>query len=53
MSDTSLTDNDDLSKSYGTRHRAGFGISQNSDARSIVVSEETGRVSVAKEGTRW
>lgn len=39
-----------LSKSMGTRHRAGLGMSQMTDGLIIVVSEETGRVSIAREG---
>lgn len=39
-----------LSKSMGTRHRAGLGMSQLTDSLIIVVSEETGRVSIAREG---
>ena len=45
-----LSDNLDLSKNLGTRHRAGVGISEVSDSLTIIVSEETGRVSVAKGG---
>ena len=39
-----------LSGNYGTRHRAAIGISENSDSITVVVSEETGRISIAKEG---
>ena len=45
-----LTENKDLNKSLGTRHRAGIGITENSDALTIIVSEETGVISVAEEG---
>lgn len=45
-----LTDNKTLSKELGTRHRAALGISENSDSLSIVVSEETGAISVAQSG---
>lgn len=43
-------DSSQLTKSMGTRHRAGLGISQITDALIIVVSEETGKVSIAREG---
>lgn len=39
-----------LSGNYGTRHRAAIGISENSDSVTVVVSEETGRISIAKDG---
>lgn len=45
-----LSDNMELSKDLGTRHRAGVGVSEVTDALTIIVSEETGRVSVAYEG---
>ena len=45
-----LSDNMQLSKELGTRHRAGVGISEVSDSLTIIVSEETGKVSIAKGG---
>ncbi|MGN0708714.1 MAG: diadenylate cyclase CdaA [Anaerovoracaceae bacterium] len=45
-----LTHNNGLSKSLGTRHRAGIGITENSDCVTIIVSEETGIISVAQSG---
>ncbi len=45
-----LTENPDLSKELGTRHRAAIGITEISDAITLVVSEETGTISVAHEG---
>jgi diadenylate cyclase len=45
-----LTDNQNLSKELGTRHRAALGITEISDAVAIVVSEETGKISIAREG---
>lgn len=46
-----LADDQDIARELGTRHRAAIGISKESDAIAIVVSEETGKISVAKEGT--
>ena len=45
-----LSDNMELSKQLGTRHRAGVGISEQTDSVTIIVSEETGQVSVARNG---
>ena len=45
-----LSDNDSINKALGTRHRAAVGISEVTDSLTIVVSEETGRVSVAEHG---
>lgn len=45
-----LTENKNLNKSLGTRHRAGIGITENSDALTIIVSEETGVISIAEDG---
>lgn len=46
-----LTDNTSLSKELGTRHRAALGISEKSDSLTIVVSEETGAISIAESGS--
>ena len=46
-----LANNQDISKDLGTRHRAAVGISKETDAIAIVVSEESGKVSIAKDGT--
>ena len=45
-----LSDNMSISKELGTRHRAALGISETTDSFTIVVSEETGRVTVASRG---
>ncbi len=45
-----LSENVSISKKFGTRHRAGLGISEVSDAFTIIVSEETGRVSYSYMG---
>lgn len=45
-----LSDNMELSKELGTRHRAGVGISEVTDSVTIIVSEETGRISLANKG---
>ena len=45
-----LTDNPSISKVVGTRHRAALGISEQTDALAILVSEETGEVAVACDG---
>ena len=46
-----LASSTDIAKELGTRHRAAIGISKESDSIAIVVSEETGKISVAKDGT--
>ncbi len=46
-----LTDDKDIARELGTRHRAAIGISKESDAIAVVVSEETGKISIAKDGT--
>lgn len=45
-----LSDNMELSKELGTRHRAGVGISEVTDSLTVIVSEETGRISIALGG---
>ena len=45
-----LTHDKSISKDLGTRHRAGIGITENSDALVLIVSEETGAISMASEG---
>lgn len=46
-----LSDDKNISKELGTRHRAALGISKEADSIAIVVSEETGKISLAKDGT--
>ena len=46
-----LTSDSDVARELGTRHRAAMGISKESDAIVVVVSEETGKISIAKDGT--
>lgn len=45
-----LTQGQNLSKTTGTRHRAGVGITEESDSLAVIVSEQTGKVSLAVEG---
>jgi diadenylate cyclase len=45
-----LTPNPELSKEFGTRHRAALGLTEETDAVAVVVSEETGTISVAFDG---
>ncbi len=45
-----ISQNQDIPKSFGLRHRAALGISQETDARVIVVSEERGKISFVSEG---
>lgn len=46
-----LSEDKNISKEFGTRHRAAIGLSNQCDAIVVVVSEETGKISVAKDGT--
>ena len=46
-----LSDDQDIARELGTRHRAAIGISKESDAIAVIVSEETGKISIAKDGT--
>ena len=46
-----LADDKDIARELGTRHRAAIGVSKESDSIVVVVSEETGKISVAKDGT--
>ena len=46
-----LADDNDIAKELGTRHRAAIGISKESDSIVVVISEETGKISIAKDET--
>lgn len=48
-----LTDKSNISKELGTRHRAGVGISEVADSITVIVSEETGRISLAVDGNLY
>lgn len=48
-----LTDRNDLNKDLGTRHRAAVGISEVSDSMTLIVSEESGAISIAHSGTLY
>ena len=48
-----LTDKSNISKELGTRHRAGVGISEAADSITVIVSEETGRISLAVDGNLY
>jgi diadenylate cyclase len=45
-----LTDKTDLPAQFGLRHRAGIGVTEANDATAIIISEETGELSYAKQG---
>lgn len=48
-----LTDRSNISKDLGTRHRAGVGISEAADSITVIVSEETGKISLAVDGNLY
>src|SRR5690606_12650582 len=48
-----LSENEDLPPKFGLRHRAAIGVTEVSDAVTVVVSEETGEISFAKDGQIW
>lgn len=45
-----LSENPDISKEFGTRHRAGIGLTEETDAIVLIISEETGNISIAIQG---
>ena len=45
-----VSKNQDIPQHYGLRHRAALGLTERSDALAIIVSEETGKISIAREG---
>ena len=45
-----LTEKTDLPAQFGLRHRAGIGVTETNDATAIIISEETGEISYAKQG---
>ena len=45
-----VTEKADLPAQFGLRHRAGIGVTEANDATAIIVSEETGEISYAKQG---
>lgn len=48
-----LSENEDLPPKFGLRHRAAIGVTEVSDAVTVVVSEETGEISFVKDGQIW
>ncbi len=45
-----LTESTSVSRELGTRHRAALGVTEEGDAVAVVVSEESGRISIAQQG---
>ena len=45
-----LTENEELNQEVGTRHRAALGMSEKSDSIAMIISEETGQISIAENG---
>lgn len=48
-----LSENPKIDKKYGTRHRAGIGVSETTDALVLIVSEETGKISIVQNGGKF